>query len=421
MEHLTINHSTITILPTEQFKTISIFIVFIGTFDRKSATSRLLLNRLLSSSTEQYNTKKKFNDKLLGLYDAYFNIASFAMYQTMFTIFELEIIDPNLIGDPLILEEGVAFLKQVIMHPLLDHQAFPMKEFMEEKRIIRDRILNIYNNKVVYSTIRLLELIAKDDVMTISPSGNLEVLETMTPEGLYQDYQTLLQEDARVVVVGHVEANAIHSLMADLKLSFLDQPHRYYGRPSRAMTDPAHVVEEQAIQQSRLLMGYDTDVFYHSLDLYAMIVFNTMLGGMATSSLFTIIREQYSLAYQIDSSLSFEFGLLVINGGIDASQEETVIGHVKDIIKAYQQGSIDPVLLKMAQDNISSNLKESLDRPSELFQTLLRHELLHQPLIPEFIDIIQAVTLDDIKRVSQQLSLHTIYFLKGMGPDYAKK
>ncbi|MDD4212290.1 MAG: insulinase family protein [Bacilli bacterium] len=418
MEHLMIQTTPTTLLPTKQFKTVSIYIVFIGSFNRQSATSRLLLNRLLSSSTEKYATKKQVNDMLLGMYDAYFNITSFSMYETLFTVFEMEVVDPLFIESNVV-ADAIAFLKEVIFHPHLENYAFPKKEFEEEKRMIRDQIINLYNNKTLYSTIRLLELIAKDEVMMISPSGNLEVLKAITSEQLYKDYLQLLQEEARIYVVGDVDSS-IGDAFGDFHLQGKEGVHLYYGKPQFRKPEAQFVTEEQEISQSRLLMGFDTNVFHQSPDVYTMIVLNTMLGGMATSSLFTIIREQNSLAYQVDSSVSFEFGLLVVSCGIDAAKQEAVSSMVMKIMTSYQEGSLDPVLLQMAKDNLTNSLKEAQDRPGDLFQIILRQELLHQPPVMEFIDRIQAVRIEDIKRLSGQITLHTTYFLKGVGPTYEK-
>jgi predicted Zn-dependent peptidase len=99
---------------------------------------------------------------LYALYDAYFTNTCIAMYKTLLTIYEIEVVDPKYVAHPTMIHDALAFLQEVLTEPNVEGNAFKQKEFEEEKRTLNDQILNIYNNKSLYSNIRLFELMAKE-------------------------------------------------------------------------------------------------------------------------------------------------------------------------------------------------------------------------------------------------------------------
>lgn len=417
MEHLTINHIPTTIIKTDKFKTISFILVFIGDFNRDTATSRLLLNRVMASSTRHLETKKKLNDTLYALYDAYFTNTCIAMYKTLLTIYEIEVVDPKYVAHPTMIQDALALLQEVLTEPNVEENAFKQKEFEEEKRTLNDQILNIYNNKSLYSNIRLFELMAKDEIMKVSPSGSQIDLENITKESLFGDYKQMMQEEVRLYVIGNVNHSDLEGPLSHFQFSQSSKEHEFSGHYVIANRPFQKVVEEQQINQSRLLFGYETGVYHNSPDHDAMVVFNAMIGGMATSSLFMTIREQLSLAYQIGSTFSFEFGIFTISCGIDAAKEEIVIREVEAIIRSYQEGTIDPSLLYMAKEMIVSQLRESVDQPLDLFEQALRMDLINYPTTTEYIKQIEAITMEDVQVVSRKINLSAIFFLKGVNHD----
>jgi predicted Zn-dependent peptidase len=135
----------------------------------------------------------------------------------------------------------------------------------------------------------------------VSPSGSQIDLESITRESLFEHYKQMMQEEVSLYVVGNVSQSDLEGPLSHFQFNHSRKEHEFSGHYTINSRPLQKVVEEQQINQSRLLFGYETGVYHDSPDHDAMVVFNTMLGGMATSSLFMTIREQLSLAYQIGS------------------------------------------------------------------------------------------------------------------------
>jgi predicted Zn-dependent peptidase len=423
IKEVTLNGISTTLIKTSKFKTINIHVVFLGEFSKETATRKSLLTRVLANSTKKYPTKKALATKLLDLYDASAGVVTYPSGKTSVTVFSIEIVNEKNLGIKGLTKEAVELLWEVIFNPNLENGLFSEKDFLEQKRLLRERLNNVYNNKTRYALREMLKKMAPEEIISASSLGSLEDLEKVTNEDLVAQYKEMLEkENVSLYVCGDFEEE---SMLRDLSLlgEIKSQPHEH----ETVLTEPVRVkkvreyFEKQKIKQAKLIMGFRSDVNSKS-ELYpAALVFNAMYGGIFASDLIRLVREENSLAYTITSMFMDDVMVLVVAAGIDGSKYQLTTDLVIKQLEYYKQGGINPELLQTAKENLTNDLLQIEDNPVQLINFALKN-YLHglNYTVSELEAAIKAVTPEDVQRVALGVNLDTIFLLAGEDDDGKK-
>ncbi|MFY9421911.1 MAG: pitrilysin family protein [Bacilli bacterium] len=423
IKEVTLNGISTTLIKTSKFKTINIHVVFLGEFSKETATRKSLLTRVLANSTKKYPTKKALATKLLDLYDASAGVVTYPSGKTSVTVFSIEIVNEKNLGIKGLTKEAVELLWEVIFNPNLENGLFSEKDFLEQKRLLRERLNNVYNNKTRYALREMLKKMAPEEIISASSLGSLEDLEKVTNEDLVAQYKEMLEkENVSLYVCGDFEEE---SMLRDLSLlgEIKSQPHEH----ETVLTEPVRVkkvreyFEKQKIKQAKLIMGFRSDVNSKS-ELYpAALVFNAMYGGIFASDLIRLVREENSLAYTITSMFMDDVMVLVVAAGIDGSKYQLTTDLVIKQLEYYKQGGINPELLQTAKENLTNDLLQIEDNPVQLINFALKN-YLHglNYTVSELEAAIKAVTPEDVQRVALGVNLDTIFLLVGEDDDGKK-
>lgn len=423
IKEVTLNGISTTLIKTSKFKTINIHVVFLGEFSKETATRKSLLTRVLANSTKKYPTKKALATKLLDLYDASAGVVTYPSGKTSVTVFSIEIVNEKNLGIKGLTKEAVELLWEVIFNPNLENGLFSEKDFLEQKRLLRERLNNVYNNKTRYALREMLKKMAPEEIISVSSLGSLEDLEKVTNEDLVAQYKEMLEkENVSLYVCGDFEEE---SMLRDLSLlgEIKSQPHEH----ETVLTEPVRVkkvreyFEKQKIKQAKLIMGFRSDVNSKS-ELYpAALVFNAMYGGIFASDLIRLVREENSLAYTITSMFMDDVMVLVVAAGIDGSKYQLTTDLVIKQLEYYKQGGINPELLQTAKENLTNDLLQIEDNPVQLINFALKN-YLHglNYTVSELVAAIKAVTPEDVQRVALGVNLDTIFLLVGEDDDGKK-
>lgn len=423
IKEVRLNGISTTLIKTSKFKTINIHVVFLGEFSKETATRKSLLTRVLANSTKKYPTKKALATKLLDLYDASAGVVTYPSGKTSVTVFSIEIVNEKNLGIKGLTKEAVELLWEVIFNPNLENGLFSEKDFLEQKRLLRERLNNVYNNKTRYALREMLKKMAPEEIISVSSLGSLEDLEKVTNEDLVAQYKEMLEkENVSLYVCGDFEEE---SMLRDLSLlgEIKSQPHEH----ETVLTEPVRVkkvreyFEKQKIKQAKLIMGFRSDVNSKS-ELYpAALVFNAMYGGIFASDLIRLVREENSLAYTITSMFMDDVMVLVVAAGIDGSKYQLTTDLVIKQLEYYKQGGINPELLQTAKENLTNDLLQIEDNPVQLINFALKN-YLHglNYTVSELEAAIKAVTPEDVQRVALGVNLDTIFLLAGEDDDGKK-
>lgn len=410
-----INNIETFLVKTPKFKTISIQIVFANQFTEANASLRALLARVLGNSSKKYNNKKKAVEKSCDLYNAEVSVGYVRYYKTSLISFTLDVVnEKNLVNAKNLTKKAIAFLLDTIFNPNASEGMFSLKEFKEEKRLLKESMQKIYNNKSRFAFRRLMEEMCQGEIIGVNSTGTIADLEMITPESLYQEYLKMMDSDEiSIYVVGDVTEKEVFTnlkIFDSMENKKLDL--EVVSFETAKIKNIREIKEVQKIKQSKLVMGYRLDV--NSLDPLhpALLVFSSMFGGLFSSNLFRVVREEHGLAYDIDAHDIANNKIFIITAGIDSDKYLQTTKLINEELDKYTNSNIDLALMEVAKESLINELQETEDSPYNYIAHLQNNYFTKtEKSITEEIQEILDVTAEDIKKVALGIKLDTIYFL----------
>lgn len=410
-----INNIETFLVKTPKFKTISIQIVFANQFTEANASLRALLARVLGNSSKKYNNKKKAVEKSCDLYNAEVSVGYVRYYKTSLISFTLDVVnEKNLVNAKNLTKKAIAFLLDTIFNPNASEGMFSLKEFKEEKRLLKESMQKIYNNKSRFAFRRLMEEMCQGEIIGVNSTGTIADLEMITPESLYQEYLKMMDSDEiSIYVVGDVTEKEVFTnlkIFDSMENKKLDL--EVVSFETAKINNIREIKEVQKIKQSKLVMGYRLDV--NSLDPLhpALLVFSSMFGGLFSSNLFRVVREEHGLAYDIDAHDIANNKIFIITAGIDSDKYLQTTKLINEELDKYTNSNIDLALMEVAKESLINELQETEDSPYNYIAHLQNNYFTKtEKSITEEIQEILDVTAEDIKKVALGIKLDTIYFL----------
>ncbi len=251
--------------------------------------------------------------------------------------------------------------------------------------------------------------------------GTPDTVKSFTSTGLraYFD-RTYLAPNLAIAAAGHFDHDRLRALV---ERAFANLPAQVSAADAEPpVVTPGLVIREKDIEQSHVCLGTLARPQTHA-DRHAIFVMNTILGGSMSSRLFQHIREDRGLAYAVWSSLiSYsDAGALTIYAGCAVERVHEVIDLTLAELALLRGTAVEVEELRRAKDHLKGSLMLNLESTSSRMSQLARQELMfgHQFTMDEILGSIEAVTADDVLRVSQELFRDGVAVATVVGPAMA--
>ncbi|WHY58264.1 EF-P 5-aminopentanol modification-associated protein YfmF [Peribacillus simplex] len=402
------------VVQTDKYKTNTLVLKMKAPLTKEDVTYRALLPYVLQSNTSKYPTTPELRSYLDDLYGAgfYVDVAKKGEYQII--SFTIDIVNEKFLSDSTpLLEKAFGLLSEVIFNPKKNGEAFDAKTVSNEIRSLKQRIQSISDDKMRYSATRLVEEMCKNEPYALEASGNLQDLETMTPESLYAYYKKVLTEDEiDLYVIGDIDESEVGAL-ADKYVSLQERvPVRLSRKPGKEVEKEKEIIENSDVKQGKLNIGYRTQVAYGDPDYYALQLFNGIFGGFSHSKLFINVREKASLAYYAASRLESHKGLLMVMAGIENANYKQALDIIHAQMKEMKQGNFSEEELAQTKAVVKNQLLETIDVSRGLVEILYHNVVSGQDIsLDDWFAKTERTTKEEIIAVGQKIQLDTIYFL----------
>ena len=315
-----------------------------------------------------------------------------------------------------ILAPMMDFLREILLDPVLENGGF-LPGFVEsEKKNLIATIESELNDKRAYAMNRMIRSMCKADSFGIPRLGEKELVAAIDPQTAYDHYQRIMRTSRiDIFYVGSAEAETV----AQLLMPILESIHRDYealpGQTAFRDAGGADLVEEMDVAQGKLCMGYVTPITNRSEEFVAMQIMNTIFGAGMTSKLFMNVREKLSLCYSIGSGYYGSKGLVTVSAGIDFAKEQQTREEIARQLEAVRSGDISEEELNSAKEALLSSLRGTHDSPGAIEGYYSTAALSGMGMTPrEYMDKVNAVTVEQVAAAAKTLKLHTTYFLKGV-------
>ncbi|AZV60491.1 EF-P 5-aminopentanol modification-associated protein YfmF [Peribacillus frigoritolerans] len=402
------------VVRTDKYKTNTLVLKMKAPLTKEDVTYRALLPYVLQSNTSKYPTTPELRSYLDDLYGAgfYVDVAKKGEYQII--SFTIDIVNEKFLSDSTpLLEKAFGLLSEVIFNPKKNGEAFDSKTVSNEIRSLKQRIQSISDDKMRYSATRLVEEMCKNEPYALEASGNLQDLETITPESLFAYYKKMLSEDEiDLYVIGDIDGSEVEAL-ADKYVSLQErEPVRLPRETGKAVEKEKVIIENSDVKQGKLNIGYRTQVAYGDPDYYALQLFNGIFGGFSHSKLFINVREKASLAYYAASRLESHKGLLMVMAGIENANYKQALDIIHAQMKEMKQGNFSDEELAQTKAVVKNQLLETIDVSRGLVEILYHNVISGQDIsLDEWFAKTERTTKEEIIAVGQKIQLDTIYFL----------
>lgn len=406
------------LIPSKKNKTITIVAKFRAPLNRDTITKRVLLPSILRQGTKNYPSREELQFKLDDLYGASLSLDSGKAGGNHVLSVRMEVANQKYIGnESSIMEDAITLLNEVAFKPHVIDGGFNPKVVKREKETLKQQIESIIDDKDSFAQMRLVDQMCEGENYQIHAHGYEEDLENITPENLYEYYQTLMTDDVLDV---YVSGDFNHDAVAKTVTETFD---RKYNRTDLSdvqtankiitkVDDVKEVTEHQDVQQAKLHLGYRTGITYKDDDYASLLIFNGIFGGYPGSKLFLNVREKHSLAYSVGSGAESYNGLMFVTSGIAGKDYQKARDIIDEQLQAMRDGDFTDEQVEELKVLMTSQLLDAMDDAQGLIELLYRNVLGGRDRsLDALLDDIRKVTKEEIIATANKLQLDTVYLL----------
>ncbi|MCA1591182.1 MAG: insulinase family protein [Acidobacteria bacterium] len=304
------------------------------------------------------------------------------------------------------LDRALDIFSDVILNP-----AFPSKDLQRlrstrmtgfrQRRDSPDQIAGLVYSSLIYG---------RNHPYGHPLSGDEESLGAIKDEDVRAFYETYFRpNNSTLIVVGDVTPDA---LMPKLERAFSKWERGHVpavdvtAAPTQRDRTTIYVVDRPGSAQSVISVGH-VGVPRSNQDFFPLVVLNTMLGGQFTSRINMNLREDKGYSYGARSSFDFRRGAgpFVVNAPVvTAATKESVVEVLKELRGIRGEIPVTPQELEFSKQAIIRGFPRGFETPEQIagrMETVVTYDL-PDDYYNAYIQRVQAVTLEDIKRVAER-------------------
>lgn len=409
--------------PTSQYKSTRVDVFLAAELHSPTATERALIARLLERGTSSLPGVRLLNSFLDGLYGAGFGVGVGQHGGTQVLHLTLETVDSDYLPKrEEILGQGFRFLRDVLLEPGVegDPGGFPKAAVAQEKEALRKEIESVFSDKTAYAHRRCIEIMCAGEPWGIAPHGRREDLPQLQAVGLLSVHRDGLERHGiDIYVSGREPPERVLPLCEEL-FSWPREhtPLLTYPRPT-PVPEVREVVEEDAIQQGKLVCGYRTGVTVRDPEYPAMLLLNHLLGGDLHSRLQRSLREERGLCYHVASFIEPLCGLLFIEASVDAGDYVEARSQVNNQLDSLGGRGPDREELETAKATALQRLSSMGGDREALVRFHFQRRLAGVSAFPAQLgEQLRSLTSAEVANMARNISLDTTYFLRnGKAPS----
>ena len=408
----------LTAVQTKKFKSSVLGAQFLTPLTAEDASRNALIPMVLRRGTAQHPDMESLSAALDELYGGSLEPMVRKKGETQCVGFVGSfLVDAYTLNKEQVLEPAAALLAELVGKPYTKDGAFCPDYTKQEKANLIDRIKAQVNDKRQYAQIRVVAEMCGEEPFGVDKLGSQEAVEAITPETLWAGYQDLLKS-ARVELYycGSADAERVQAAFGPLVDLLPEGKRAELARPAKqkAPKKPRRVEEALDVTQGKLAMGFRTNCDAWDERYPALMLVNAIYGGTTTSKLFMNVREKLSLCYYASSGLMKYKDVMLVSSGVEFDKVGQAEAEILSQLYKCQSGDFTDDELEWARRSVVSTLRTTLDTQGRLEDYWLGQSAAGLTDGPDQVaQKVEAVTRAQAVEAAQDLTLDTVYFLKG--------
>ena len=406
-------------IKTDKFKTNLIAVFLTTKLNRENVTKNALVSTVLRRGTKNMQTQEDVSKQMEEMYGASFDCGLDKTGDNQVLKFYIEVLNDNFLPktNEGLLENAVKNMLEIVFNPYTENESFKAEYVEQEKNNIQKIIEGKIDNKARYALDRCIEEMYKNQPFGLYKFGYIEDLKNLNGKNLYEYYKKLIDEcKIDIFVSGNIDDEIEKKISKNENIQKLVSREANYVQPmiaNKEIKDKENIVtESMEVTQGKLVLGLDVDIDKEDLK-YDTLIYNSLLGGTATSKMFQNVREKAHLAYVASSSYLRNKNNIFINCGIDIPNYEKALELIREQIEDMKKGDFTEEEIQNAKKGIIATIKTIEDEQDTEVSYYFGQELSNQKVsVKEYIEKIEKVNKKNIIDIANKITINTIYFLK---------
>lgn len=403
-------------IESDKFTTNRIRVRFAAEMSEQTVAGRVLVANLLEMGNQDYPSAQRLRMRLAELYGAHFSTSVSKRGRVHFVDVTISYVKSDYLPDKIdITSDVIDLLHASIFRPLKDGKAFEQKVFEVEKKNLLSFLEAEIEDNFYHADVAIGQLYYEDPALQIPRVARMDLVQKETAETAFDCYKKMLKLDKiDIFVAGEVDRSAVQEQFATFGFTYRNPKLEleYNQKYSSVIREK---VERKVARQSILELAYHLQVVYNDVNYPALLVFNGLFGAFSHSKLFMNVREKESLAYTIGSQVSIFSGMMKVYAGINKEDRVKVMKLINKQLLDLKCGKFTEEDLKLTKKSLVHSATVAQDRQSNLMEQAYNEVVLQERNLTwlQWIDAVNAVSMEDVLRVGQYIRLQSVYFLEG--------
>ena len=350
-------------IKTDKFKTNLIAVFLTTKLNRENVTKNALVSTVLRRGSKNMQTQEDISKQMEEMYGASFDCGLDKTGDNQVLKFYIEVLNDNFLPktNEGLLENAVKNMLEIVFDPYTENESFKEEYVEQEKNNIQKIIEGKIDNKARYALDRCIEEMYKNQPFGLYKFGYIEDLKDLNGKNLYEHYKKLINEcKIDIFVSGNIDEKIEKKIIENEDIQKLVSREADYVQPTTTNKEILNkeniVTESMEVTQGKLVLGLDVDIDKEDLK-YDTLIYNSLLGGTATSKMFQNVREKAHLAYVASSSYLRNKNNIFINCGIDIPNYEKALELIKEQIEDMKKGDFTEEEIQNAKKGIIATIK----------------------------------------------------------------
>ena len=301
-------------------------------------------------------------------------------------------------------KDGVSTALEVLTDAMMN-STLPPEQYNKEQEVIRREFAMGMDDPDRMAALLLFATAYQRHPYRFPVIGELEIYNQLTQEQVMQYYKTrYVPNNLTFVVVGDVDAQKVRQQLTELFKPYPEKSLKPVFIPSEPpQLGRREVHREFSTELTHLSMAWHIPEVTNP-DVPALDLLSTILGDGRSSRLYRRVREEAGLAFGI-SAFSYtpgDPGLFGIDATLDPKKREAAEHLALQIVDEVKQTGVTAGELEKAKKITLSQHLGALTTMRGQASDIGSNWLLTRDLnfSREYLDAIQKVSLDDVKRVA---------------------
>ena len=405
---------------TDKFKSAYLSLTLMTQLNRENASANALLPRVLRRGTMVHPDMESLSAALDELYGGAVEPVVRKKGESQCVGFLASFLDNAyaLNGED-ILSGAAELLGEMLLNPLTRDGVFDPDYVEGEKANLIDELRGQINDKRIYATRRLTQLMCREENFGADKLGQEDKVAAITPESLWARYQKLLSSaQIEVYYSGSADPERVREIMERVFSTLPVSQEREEPECEvriHAEQEPNVIEEVMDVNQGKLAMGWRTGgITVWEEECPALVLCSAVFGGTSMSKLFMNVRERLSLCYYASSALEKQKGLMIVSSGIEFQNYETAKREILAQLEDVKAGKITYFEFEGARRILTNQYRSIEDEQGRMEEYWLGQAAAGTEDAPGTLAArLETVTGEQIAQVARKLELDTVYFLKG--------